>query len=199
MVLDGELWLGRGKFQDCVSIVRRQDHNEDWREITFRVFDAPLVEGAFEVRDRAYRDREVGLPEHIQRVAQTKCRGPEHLESLMEDILTKGGEGLMAREPRSSYEHGRSHTLLKLKRYRDGDATIIGYQEGKGKHKGRLGALVCKTDEGKEFSVGTGFSDRERENRPPIGARITYRYFEKTRDNAPRFPSFLRVRTDSDL
>src|ERR1700736_5516314 len=48
--LDGELWLGRKKFQRTVSIVRRQDKNDLWRELTFVVFDAPTLETGFEAR-----------------------------------------------------------------------------------------------------------------------------------------------------
>ena len=39
--LDGELWLGRRKFQRTVSIVRRQDKSDLWKEIRYVVFDAP--------------------------------------------------------------------------------------------------------------------------------------------------------------
>ena len=50
--LDGELWLGRKKFQRTVSIVRRQDMSDLWKEISFVVFDAPSLEKGFEVRWR---------------------------------------------------------------------------------------------------------------------------------------------------
>ena len=49
-----------------------------------------------------------------------------------------------------------------MKTFRDAGATVIGHQEGAGKHKGRLGALLVKLADGVEFAVGTGLSDKER-------------------------------------
>ena len=48
LALDGELWTKRDDFQRAVSIVRRQDKNDDWKEITYMVYDAPLLSGTFE-------------------------------------------------------------------------------------------------------------------------------------------------------
>src|SRR5512146_419242 len=46
--LDGELWIGRKKFQRTVSIVRRQDKTDLWNEVRFVVFDAPAAGRGFE-------------------------------------------------------------------------------------------------------------------------------------------------------
>src|SRR5689334_10709547 len=54
--LDGELWIDRKKFQRTVSIVRRQDKTELWREVRFVVFDAPAAGGGFEDRVAFVRD-----------------------------------------------------------------------------------------------------------------------------------------------
>src|SRR6476661_5485149 len=48
--LDGELWIARKAFQRTVSIVRRQDKTDLWREVKFLVFDAPGVKDPFERR-----------------------------------------------------------------------------------------------------------------------------------------------------
>lgn len=50
--------------------------------------------------------------------------------------------------------------------------------------------------DGTVFCIGTGFSDRDRENPPAIGSVVTYRYQELTHKGVPRFPAFLRVRRD---
>ena len=71
---------------------------------------------------------------------------------------------------------------------------VTGYEKGKGKHKGRVGALNVKLDNGIEFSVGTGLSDAERENPPPVGSIVTVSYQELTDDGVPRFPSYIGVR-----
>src|SRR5258708_4332406 len=54
--LDGELWIGRKAFQRTVSIVRRQDKTDLWREVKYLVFDAPAVSGRFEDRIEFVRD-----------------------------------------------------------------------------------------------------------------------------------------------
>src|SRR5713226_10281764 len=56
MPLDGELWLGRKQFQRAVSIVRRQDQSDHWREIRFLIFDAPALDAPFEERMAYFHD-----------------------------------------------------------------------------------------------------------------------------------------------
>ena len=102
----------------------------------------------------------------------------------------------MLRQPESAYEPRRSPTLLKVKPYDDAEATVIAYESGKGKYAGKLGALRVRTDEGREFSIGSGLTDAERESPPPVGTVITYRFRGLTAKGMPRFPSYLRVRQD---
>lgn len=94
------------------------------------------------------------------------------------------------------YETGRSDTLLKMKPWEDAEAVVIAHQPGKGRNAGRLGALRVRTTDGREFSLGTGFTDRMRREPPPVGAVVTYRYRDLTRSGLPRFASFLRLREE---
>ncbi len=103
----------------------------------------------------------------------------------------------MLRQPASKYVAGRSSTLLKVKSFHDAEATVIGHQAGAGRHKGRMGALLARMPNGTEFAIGTGFSDRERENPPGIGALVTFRYQELSEAGVPRFPSWVGVRLDA--
>ena len=103
----------------------------------------------------------------------------------------------MLRQPNSRYEARRSSTLLKVKTFHDADARVIEHLPGRGRHKGRVGALAVELPDGTLFSVGTGLSDRQREHPPAIGTTITFRYQELTDGGVPRFPSFLRVRRDA--
>jgi len=73
---------------------------------------------------------------------------------------------------------------------------VIGHKPGRGKFAGKLGSLRVKTADGREFSVGTGFTDAQRESPPPIGTVITYRFRGLTKNGLPRFSSFLRIRQD---
>src|ERR1043165_3799220 len=105
----------------------------------------------------------------------------------------------MLRQPGSKYAAGRSTTLLKVKTFRDAEAIVVGHQAGAGRHKGRMGALLVRLPDGTEFAIGTGFSDRERENPPGIGATVTFRYQELSDTGVPRFPSWVGVRHDASV
>ena len=191
--LDGELWLDRKAFQRTVSIVRRQDKSEHWQEIRYLVFDAPSLKDPFEERLAFVKDTLASIGQkHLEAVAQERCQGTSHLQEELARIESLGGEGLMLREPASAYEAGRSTSLLKVKSFTDAEATVMDYEKGKGRHKGRTGALVVQLADGTQFKVGTGLSDKQRENPPAVGSVITFRYQEMTDGGVPRFPSFLR-------
>ena len=195
--LDGELWIDRKKFQRTVSIVRRQDKSELWKEVRYLVFDAPKADGAFEDRIAFLKDTLARTKaKFVQPHEHQLCRDLACLRAELARIESLGGEGLMLRQPGSRYEAGRSSTILKVKTFRDAEAVVIGHQDGAGKHKGRLGALLVRLADGTEFAVGTGFSDRERAAPPGIGATVTFRYQELSDAGVPRFPSYVGVRTD---
>lgn len=192
--LDGELWIGRKLFQQTVGAVKKAvPVDAEWKNIKFMVFDAPTHGGGFEVRVSHLKSLLQGIP-YAEPVHHVVCKGTAHIREMLKDVQLLGGEGLMLRAPGSMYEAGRSNTLLKVKEFFDAEGTVTGYEPGKGKHKGRVGALVMVTDTGEVFSVGTGLSDREREHPPSIGSRVTYRYQELTQDNKPRFPVFVSAR-----
>jgi DNA ligase 1 len=194
--LDGELWTGRKLFQRTVSIVRRQDKNDLWKEVRFLVFDAPAMDAPFEERLDHCRKALAGRPPYAAVHDHEVCKSVDVLRAELARVEKLGGEGLMLRMPGSKYVQGRSSTLLKVKSFHDAEARVIGHVAGAGRHKGRLGALEVETAEGTRFSVGTGFSDAERAAPPPIGAVITFRYQELSTGGVPRFPSFVGIRLD---
>jgi len=193
--LDGELWLGRQQFSELVSIVRRKIPDANWKKVRYLIFDAPQVNGGFEKRLDFVR---VWFQQHSNPYAevlkQQICENEAHLRKKLREIESFGGEGLMLRKPNSPYEVGRSYNLLKVKTYEDTEATVIAHLPGKGKHSGRLGALLVKLPNGIQFAIGTGFSDLERENPPPVGSIITFKYYGYHKSGIPRFASFLRTR-----
>ena len=195
--LDGELWIGRKKFQRTVSIVRRQDKNDLWGEVRFVIFDAPAAGGAFEDRLAFLRNTLAGkMRKYADLLPHELCRSIDCLRAELARVEALGGEGLMLRQPGSNYEAGRSSTLLKVKTFRDAEAIVLGHQAGAGKHKGRLGALLVRLPNGTEFAIGTGFSDQERGSPPPVGATVTFRYQELSDGGVPRFPSYVGLRGD---
>ncbi len=195
--LDGELWIDRKKFQRTVSIVRRQDKTDLWKEVRFLVFDAPAASGGFEDRLGFLKDTLAKSgSKFAQAHAQERCRSLEALRTELVRVESLGGEGLMLRQPGSKYVAGRSSTLLKVKTFHDAEAVIVGHQAGTGKHAGRLGALLVRLPNGTDFAIGTGFSDRERANPPAVGVAVTFRYQELSEAGVPRFPSYVGVRVE---
>ena len=197
--LDGELWLGRKQFQRTVSIVRRHDQPSTWKDIVFAVFDAPTLNKPFEDRLGFLGDcLSFQRTPYARIVEQWYCHGRDHLQSQLDLLTGLGAEGLMLRQPGSRYEAGRSSTLLKVKRFQDAEARVIGHQGGTRRHKGRLGALLAEMANGVRFAVGTGFTDAQRDQPVPIGSTITFRYQELSDRGVPRFPSFVGIRVDAE-
>jgi DNA ligase 1 len=194
--LDGELWVARGKFEETVSIVRSEVPDDRWGRVHFMVFDAPQAKGTFEERMQFLRTTLPQGNRFVSVVAQNQCKGIPHLIAERDRIVRLGGEGLVLRQPGSTYEPRRSATLLQVKPYDDAEATVVAYEPGNGKYNGKLGSLRVRTDDGREFSIGTGLTDAQRNSPPPVGTVITYRFRGLTAKGMPRFPSFLRIRRD---
>ncbi len=195
--LDGELWVGRKQFQRTVSIVRRGDASDLWRELRYLVFDAPANAEPFERRMTAVAEwLGAGQPPFALALAQTVCRNRDHLSGELARIEELGGEGVMLRQPGSLYEPRRSDSLLKVKSFRDCEAVVIGHEPGRGRHRGRLGALLVQLPNGIRFACGTGLSDVRRNLPPAVGQTITVKFQELTVAGIPRFPVFVGVRRD---
>lgn len=200
--LDGELWLGRGRFEQLSGIVRQQSvKDSSWSGIKFMVFDVPVT-GADNAKtfDQRLRQLKKIIGEikatHVQMVRQFRVPTHQALMTKLDDVVSQGGEGLMLHSASSFYTGGRSDDLLKVKKYYDAEVIVIDYIPGKGKYKGFMGALLVEMANKKRFKIGTGFSDKERKFPPAIGSTITYKYFGLTGKGIPRFASFLRKRNE---
>lgn len=194
--MDGELWLGRGRFAEVSGIVRtREPVDAEWREVRFMVFDLPAHKGPFEARARRIRALldTVGVP-WLRPVRQVPVADSDELDDRLERIVDAGGEGLMLHRRDAHYRAGRSDALLKYKVSADAEARVVAHTPGKGRFRGMLGALVVERPDGLRFRLGTGFSDAQRADPPPIGSRVTYRYNGFTANGVPRFARFLRIR-----
>tara|TARA_Y100001934_G_scaffold283470_1_gene403557 strand:- start:2288 stop:3139 length:852 start_codon:yes stop_codon:yes gene_type:complete len=196
--MDGELWMGRGRFAQVSAAVRRlQPKAEEWRQIRFMLFDLPASGVPFSERVDRMRAL-VGKTSsyHLAMVGQRPAKSHDELLARLDRVLAVGGEGLMLHHGDSFYKAGRTAALLKVKTYEDAEAQVVDYSEGKGKYQGQVGALVVETEDGRRFRLGSGLSDAEREDPPPLGSTVTYKYYGLTSGGLPRFASFLRVRND---
>lgn len=200
VALDGELWMGRGTFEILSGAVRRQTpDDQSWRRIRFMVFDLPESSAPFDQRLVELRAILDGAPpSRIALVRQFRVSGEAELMAALDRVVAEGGEGLMLRDGRSRYRGGRNDDLLKLKTYEDAEAVVVGHLPGKGKFAGMMGSLLVETPDGHRFRIGTGFSDAERRDPPPVGATVTYQYTGRTANGIPRFASFLRIRHPPD-
>jgi hypothetical protein len=114
--LDGELWLGRGRFQQCISIVRNQkaDRADEWKEMTFLVFDAPKLDLTYEkrldylksimptfgkdaIQSSSPNAASNKVPPYARIVPVQKCLSKTHLLRELDHVQTHGGEGIMVR------------------------------------------------------------------------------------------------------
>lgn len=196
--LDGELWLGRQRFDELSGAVRKDTPDEsEWREIRFMVFDAPAAEGSFDQRlNKLESIISQSQSPYLVLVAQQKFRDEKTLMAHLNALVAVGAEGLILHLGSAPYRSQRSDDLLKLKLYQDAEATVIGHIGGKGKYKGMLGSLLVETGDGIKFKIGSGFSDAQRQSPPAIGTTITYKYYGLTGSGTPRFASFLRIREE---
>lgn len=195
--LDGELWLARGAFEQTSSIVARDSPHDGWREIKFMVFDLPAAGGDFNSRlQKMRRIIDESDNEFLFAVRQDKVGGEAELLAKLERITADGGEGLMLRRGASHHRAGRSADLLKLKKFDDGEAVVVGHNPGKGKYEGMLGSITVQTADGVMFKIGSGFTDAMRAAPPPLGATVTYKHNGYFQSGKPRFAVFWRLRAD---
>lgn len=191
--LDGELWMARGKFDALSATVRRQAPvDAEWRDVRYLLFELPQAPGSFRERAAGLRTiaEQAGVP-WLQAVEQFEVNNRKALARKLAEVLKAGGEGLMLHRADAPYVTGRSDVLLKVKAWRDAEATVTGHEPGKGKYKGVLGALRVRTEDGTVLRLGTGLSDADRRNPPAIDAVVTFRYRELTSQGKPRFASII--------
>lgn len=195
--LDGELWIGRGLYEEVSSIVRMQQPHEGWRKVRLMVFDVPLHRGSFEERvavmKRLFTTN--GSP-FLNIIEQVRVVSEQDLLRRLQTVIDGGGEGLILHRNGAWYASGRSRDLLKLKPFTDAEATVIGYKKGNGRFSRLTGSLRVRTDQGIVFFIGSGLSLDQRRHPPPLQSRITYRYQGLTKNGVPRFPVFLRIRDE---
>jgi len=225
--LDGELWVGRENFQMMGVVRKKIPILEEWKHVQYIVYDLPDMKKPFSDRIKALRkivrenkerwDKLVStLPKEFQiecplkMAKQTLIESEEQMKKLYKDILDKGGEGIMIKDPDSFYEDKRSNKMLKVKPDFEEEALIVDFKLGKGKNKGILGSFICAPltnmdtyhlrdkDPNHEFSI-SGMDDSVRNNYEethPIGTVVSIIHSGKTDGGKPRFARYVRKRDD---
>ena len=208
VILDGELYNHdlKDDFEKIISLVRKQKPTADDRLdarnlIQYHVYD-------FISNDKAnYRDRMHELAcsdiysDYIKYVQAYRVYKHEEALNMHHDAyLAKGYEGSILRLD-GKYKHGRSYDLMKFKDFSDTEATIIGYETGKGKREGTLGKFIMQDDDGVEFGCppGKGYNYKDLANilnniGDYIGKRATFTYFQRTQAGSYRHPLFKCIR-----
>ena len=202
--LDGELWIGRGQFSKVSAVVRKKNAiDNEWKQVKYIVFDTPNDELTFVERQhkiKVYINTQIDSQSApwIKPVSHVQLTRLSELQKRLNEVVNNGGEGLMLNLAYAQYQSGRTDRILKLKPYFDDDAKVLKHIKGKGRFINKMGAILVENSLGQRFKIGTGFSLEERQNPPPIGSIISYKYSGLTKNGLPRFASFLKIRTDLD-
>jgi len=207
VVLDGELYNHdlRDDFEQIISIVRRQTPDDidmlNSREmVQFHCYDIVNRRMKFSVRDKWIRDNLPIKHRCISLVPTTQMTSEEGARLTHAVNLKAGYEGSIVRLD-DTYQCKRSHSLRKFKDFHDAEASIVGYEEGKGKRAGTLGKFVMQDDDGNQFGCppGKGHNYKDlalmlQNVHEYMGQRATFTYFERTKAGSYRHPLFKCIR-----
>jgi len=208
VVLDGELYNHdlRDNFEKIISLVRKTKPTDqdrlDAKELTqFHCYDIIDEDMKFEERN-AFIKQNVPHNHCIKHVKTTQIQWEVSAKACHTGNLSEGYEGSIVRT-NDTYQCKRSHNLRKFKDFSDAEATIIGFEEGKGKRVGHLGKFIMRDDEGVEFGCppGKGYTYKDMKRLLHRAqwyvdhkARATFTYFERTKKGSYRHPLFKTIR-----
>jgi len=209
--LDGELYAKELKFEEIqATVMDKLPDEKAWQRLKFHIFDVPEASGGLLDRLEILAKFLKNEPNHnLIIIKQIKMRDNAQFLKFAESIIVKGGEGAVVRDPNTPYERKRSKNALKFKKFKDAECEVVSINKGSGKYAKATGSLTCKAIGSKEdkekagepkagtiFKIGSGLSDKNRQDPQKIGSIITYKFQNLTANGKPRFPIFLRVRED---
>jgi ATP-dependent DNA ligase len=128
-------------------------------------------------------------------------------KTIFETFLAQGQEGTILKSKTGIWEDKRSKEQIKFKGELECELRVIDWEEGTGKNKGRLGALVCESEDGViRVNVGSGYSDEQRDayTKQVIGKVITVKYNARIKERSGNteslfLPVFIELREDKDI
>ena len=209
VILDGELYNHdlKDDFEKIISLVRKtkptKEHEREAMDLVqFHCYDIiPQNEdNTYEFRKR-FLHWELPQSDCVHLISTAyilndRDAGLHHRANL------KGGyEGSIYRSIGGYYKGTRSWDLMKFKDFEDSEATIIGYEEGKGKREGTLGKFVMEDSQGIQFGCppGKGYNYEDMTEmlddiHSYLGKIATFTYFGRTKANNYRHPLFKSLR-----
>lgn len=229
---DGELVVGDHDatvFNRTTSAIMSADGSADFTYWVFDKWDNRHLD--YNLRIAVIRGLHFNgsLPFKVKVVPSKRCKTEAELLEFEEACLKLGFEGVMVRDPTGYYKYGRSTVreglLLKVKRFKDAEATVVGFEERqhneneakkdelghteRSSHKaglkpaGDLGALVVQGADGVVFNIGSGYTAAQRidfwkQRATLVGKLVRYKYFPIGVKDAPRFPIFQGFRHIDD-
>lgn len=204
MNFDGEITMGH--FQDIMRTVsRKEDGIKLAEDAVYNIFDIQINKPLFkrvQILSKIKKQIEEKNLKHIKVVECKEFKDEEKVIDFYNEMLKEGYEGIMIKNMMGLYRYKRSNDWLKMKPEETLDLEILNVEEGTGKYKNKLGAIICKINKDNDtVNVGSGFTDIERENywnkrNELIGMIAEVKFQEKTKDGSLRFPVFVRFRND---
>jgi len=211
VILDGELYNHklRNDFEKIVSLVRKQKPTPEDRLNAQHLIQFHCYDYIETVMNQPYSYRMHQLIDVNQGTLYSACvkyvetnlvNSKEAAQLRHQYNLNNGYEGSILRLDKP-YQQKRSYNLQKFKDFSDTEATIVGYEEGKGKREGTLGKFLMMDDDGNRFGCppGKGYNYKDladilKNIHDYIGKRATFTYFERTQYGSYRHPLFKTVR-----
>ena len=207
VTLDGELYNHKLKhnFEKIISLVRKQkptdtDRIDAQHLVQFHCYDY------IDNDNQSYAERQANLTcsniydTQIKYVQAKRVTSYEQARDIHAKYLEDGYEGSIIRL-NGLYKQGRSYDLMKFKDFSDTEATIVGYEIGKGKRSGTLGKFLMLDDEGVKFGCppGKGYTYKDLADMLKnidqfIGKRATFTYFQRTNAGSYRHPLYKGLR-----
>ena len=210
-VLDGELYNHglKDDFEKIISLVKKRkptdnDRLEAAELVEYHVYDVATMTIAGYATRLNYLNSDLfrGFATWpIMYVDTQVAHDFDDATKFHAKNLKLGYEGSIYRSWSGKYKGTRSWDLMKFKDFHDAEATIVGYEIGKGKREGTLGKFIMQDHEGVEFGCppGKGYNYKDLANmleniHDYIGQWATFTYFERTKAGSYRHPHYKALR-----
>lgn len=201
-ILDGELYNHdyHNKFEQLTSFIRSETPKEGHEVVQYHLYDIVLPD-TYETRFVILHHLSESFENTPLVLVQTKEVNQDEVVEWFDTFVAQGFEGGILRNMTGKYSHKRSYDLQKVKEFEDAEFTIVAVNQGRGKLKGHA-IFECVLEDGitqfeaklkgSQENLKTIFENPE----PYIGRALTVQFQGRTKNNIPRFPVGVRIRTD---